>query len=884
MNILLNYLSKTLLGPKAVNRLNLATLISNKTSRTRKITEAGGGSLLMELGRGVREFWGPRPLGWGKANGPLAGANCKNGSLLPLMFLAVFSCNFLHAADPIVPQVPPKLAKKMVNFNFENEDLITIINYLAGELKINVLLPMPPNNITAKATLRHQKKMSLHDAFVRLQTILDTAGYNILPHGKNTYMVVKTDQAENRDALPTYIGVAAQELPSSDVRIRYVYFFENIKIPTGGGGQAAEIKIMLEDMLKDPNHPGTGDVLFDSATNAMILTANSYSIKVAMQVISELDKTGFRELVEVVRLVHTSAPFVAKFLNDQLLAPTPQHGPQGAAVFPPNADHALFAKTVKIVADPRSNSLILLGRTQALDRLKDFIYKYIDVPLESGDSIIHVYDLQYLDAGIFADDLINIIKSPEIPGQAKGAASVEARQFQGVIIAAEKYAEAQKLVTKAGEAGAIAQGGNRLIIAAKKSDWIALKHLIDDLDKPQPQVSLDVLVVDVALADVHAITNQLRNPNQVVARNVNFQFNGDGTVGGNNGQILNTPPVNLNTDLLLVNPNPGNTPGANLATAQTPGTFILSFFDQYTNGIWWVMNILQTYANTRILSHPHITTVNQRQANVSVAETRLAAGPVKQNPDGSTVATQVNLTADLTVELLPRINLSNSINMQIAVKINNFLAGTNNNNTINTRTVITNATVGNGEVLVLGGLVQNNETSNGQEIPLLSSLPLVGWMFKGNTKEVTRNNLMVFIAPTVVKPRLSGGVTPFTADKFAVGEQLMASGELFNNLRDPVNRWYFASPRHSAKGLAAEYKADAFFSDEPLRDSIERKLIIPPAVNRERRSRRSKKEYNEQKVLPKQPEPAPHPVMAHDEYAAKRLKELLANETMPVLS
>ncbi len=815
--------------------------------------------------------------------------------ILHIFLILAFACGPVLAADPLSPVVPSKLAKKKVNFNFENEELTTIINYLADELKINVLLPMPPNNITAKVTLRHQKKLSLHEAFNLLQTILDTAGYNILPHGKGTYTIVKTDQAENREALPTYIGVAPQDLPESNVRIRYVYFFDNIKIPTGGGGQAAELKTMLEDMLKDPNHPGTGEVLFDSTTNSMILTANSFSTKVAMQVISELDKTGFREAVEVVYLVNTSAPFVANFLNSQLLAQAQQNPAPGPQVFPPNADHAYFSKTVKIVADPRANSLILLGRTQALDRLKEFIYKYIDVPLESGDSVIHTYDLQYLDAGSFADDLANMLKNPDIPGQAKGA-SVEARQFQGVIIAAEKYAETQKLVTKAGEAGAVVQGGNRLIIAAKKSDWLAIKHLIDELDKPQPQVSMDVLVVDVSLDDVHEITNQLRNPNEAIARHVNAQF--DGT---NKDLILNNPPTHLNTDLLLVSPDNTNIPaGGNLATIQTPGTFILSFFDPHTNGIWWVMNLLDKYTNTRILSHPHITTINQRQANVSIAETRLVDGPVKQNPDGSTIKTQVNLTADLTVELLPRINLSNSINLQIAVKVNSFVPG-NTNNTINTRTVITNATVGNGEVLVLGGLVKNTETTTGQEIPLISSFPLVGWMFRGKVKEVIRQNLMIFIAPTVVKPRLGGGITPFTADKFAMTEQLMAEGELFDNLRDPINRWYFASPRHSAKGLAAEYKADAFFGDEPLQDAVAPVRALPPVVHKNKRGR-YKKICTPIEGTPLPPPSLPSPpapllpppslglpvnapmcvtAIPNEEDAAARLKRMLVDEDLP---
>src|SRR5258708_21381045 len=87
-----------------------------------------------------------------------------------------------------VSTVPRKIRKKLISFNFENEDLVTIANSIASELQINLVLPLPPHTITAKVTLHNQRKITLDEAFTKLYTLFDTAGYAMVPHGKDTYL------------------------------------------------------------------------------------------------------------------------------------------------------------------------------------------------------------------------------------------------------------------------------------------------------------------------------------------------------------------------------------------------------------------------------------------------------------------------------------------------------------------------------------------------------------------------------------------------------------------------------------------------------------------------------------------------------------------------
>ncbi len=743
---------------------------------------------------------------------------------------------FIDTPVQQAPRPKKKRRKKRISFNFQDVDLTEIINYLAAEKKVNIILPATP--ISAKVTLKHQDKLLIDDAFNMLNTLLDVAGYVMTPRGDDRYVITKIDGNTNRETLPVYIGVSPDTLPDSDERVRYLYYFDNIRIPTGGGGQAQELKTILDDMLQEPGKPASSQVLFDANTNSIIITGKAYSIKVAMQIIAELDKTGFREVVEVVKLINTSASFIAKFLMEQLIAPAAA-GQQPTTVTPPSFDSSYFSKTVKIIPDMRTNSLIILGRIKAVERLKDFIYKYLDIPLESGESIIHVYELQYLDAQTFAEDLRNIIK-PRDTGQAKGSA--EERAFEGVIIEAEKTGVIDKLKTNIGDVGDVVQGGNRLIIAAKKSDWLNLKRLIADLDKPQPQVALECLIADVSLETNRFLGSQIRNKPNGLAKNVNTQL------ANLSNPVLNPPlnPVNLIADLLTFQQD-----GLNLASRATPGSTILTFGGPNTNGIFWVAQVLQEYTNSKIISHPYVTTFNQTQAKISLAEVRLVTGQAKQNPDGTLTVQQQNLPADITVEILPRINLSNSINLQIAVKVNNFVSQSSSDNTRNTRTFITNATVGNGEILVLGGLVKTNETETVLATPILSKIPLIGWLFKSVSKITTKDSLMVFICPSVIKPHKVGGMSESTVSKYEIAAGQVHEGRLFDQIKDPITRWFFKSPALSIDDMVDDYRTEAFFSERPYHAKLAQPEPPQPGKKRKSRIKRFEQE-NKNEAIAKQ--------------------------------
>jgi general secretion pathway protein D len=743
--------------------------------------------------------------------------------------------------------LPNKRARKqLVSFNFENEDLVTIAINIASKLERNLILPFPPNNIVSKVTLTNQPKLTAEQAFNRLYGLFADAGYVMTARGQDTYVVTKSDANAAREPLPSYIGVSPQNLPNTDALIRYVYFFDNIKV--NPAGPVGEIKQILEDLLVDPAKPLGQQVSFDANTNSVLVVGKSYNIKIAMQIVTELDKTGFREALEVIKLVNTSAEFIGKFLSEQLLAPSAADKAANLGLVPPSQDNTLFSRTTKIIADERNNSLILLGRTQALERLKDFIYRYLDVPLESGDSVLHVYDLQYLDAKTFAADLVNIIKPMEgAATQSIGAPA--SKRFAGVIIEPERVGEWTKLTTQAGDIKTVVQGGNRLVIAAKKHDWIALKQLIDDLDKPQPQVFLDILVVDLTLDDNRILGSQLRNKvNKQMPHGVNIQF------AGLAAPVLNpTPPatpIDPNSTILgdLTNIPAGFTAAPD--PSLTAGSFVLGLSDG-TNGLWYVLQILDQTSSTRILSHPNVTTLNQQQATVNLANQQFVPGPVKQTAEGNQVLEQEVLPANFTIDILPRINASDIVNLQVGVLVQDFITGSFNRTS---RRVVTNATVANKEVLVLGGMTKNISNDNETGIPILSGIPLIGWMFKSRSKRAERNSLMIFISPTVIRPRKFESMSPETTTRLAYTHKLVDDSLLFDRLRDPVSRWFF-SPQKSTDPRAVLEKFEET-TGVPQEPKVVRPAPKTSAIKAARKTRIERKKAEREQIALTQSAPS----------------------------
>ncbi|NBQ17352.1 hypothetical protein EBU24_03480, partial [bacterium] len=603
-------------------------------------------------------------------------------------FLALFNVLFLNTTNASLDKVDSKTSKKttgkMLWFRFKDEPIANIIDYLATEKGINILPPQGPNALAAKLTFELPHKISVDKAWNTLLTVLDLSGYTFIPHKDHNY-IVKNDGNTNKESLPIYINTKRDDLPNSYIRIRYIRYLENLQIGSSGGNPLQKI---LTDFL---SADAAGSLIFEPILNAVIITDRSIMIKTALEVIDALESSTAKQTLKIIPLTYTVAADI-KALFDQLISGAPSSS--GAPTAMVNGTANYFEKTTKIIADPRTNRLILVGKADALERIETFIKTSIDVPTELGESVLHIYPLKYLDAGTFSQTLQKIVTDSSSSGSSGGGYGSGSGQstststnlgsvtqyFTGVIITTEN---ASGGAASGATAGNVSQTGNRLIIAATKNDWVRLEKLIQELDIAQPQVAVKCLIVDLSSSGAKALGSQIRN------RQDSFP-NGISAQAGNLAAITatpNTPNLVDTVNNTLAGNFMSGTGSANLANATSaanPNASIITVTDPTStvpNDIWLITRILNSSQDNQILSQPFGFGTNNQQIVFTSTETRILDG-TSSGQQGTTITNQVPVAASISITLTPRISRNNTMNIQIVIAVNQWTSqnGTDQNN------------------------------------------------------------------------------------------------------------------------------------------------------------------------------------------------------------
>jgi Type II secretory pathway, component PulD len=691
--------------------------------------------------------------------------------------------------------------KRLINFDFDNEDLITVINRFAEKQQVNVILPQGINTLNQKITFHLPHKITLEQAERYLSTFLDLAGYSKVPHGDDFIMIVKNDENIVRETLPLFINVDPDKLPQTEERIRAIYYLENFKVPDSTQAQDPLVFIFNDMLSKNKIF------LFDAKSNAIIVTDKANTIASAMKIILELDKTGSAPAIEVMQIINTSADTIATLLKTQILAVSGT--PQGGIRPDVKAETGLFFNpNTRVIADTRTNSLILMGRESSLERIKELV-RELDQPEDSGDSILHLYDLQYLDAEAFGPVLQKIVTPLDSASQqaTKGGQSGPHRSFEGVIIVGEavKAVEQAKAASGAAEEnilkGTVYKGGNRLIVACRLQDWKKIEQLIKDLDKPEPQVIIEMLIIDLDLTDKRLLAAQIRNASGIgLPAGINFQ-----TTNVSGSPILGNPPTTLASDLLAAIPSVQSLSSAN------PGSVFFSLNDPAGTGIWGLLQILNTYTTTNVISHPFLVSVNNKRAEQTISTIRRNANNASVGSGGAVISNQVDIEAALKISIVPRVSSADRVNLQMSILINRFASTVNAANlTIIKREIHTDANLASGQILVLGGLTRLNNSEGTGEMPFLSKIPIFGNLFKRTSQVNENTTLMVFMSPTIIEPKIRSGMNNYTKAKINDSNAVNNDESIFSNLRDPITQLFFNNDPYNDKvdGYLAENMGD----------------------------------------------------------------------------
>lgn len=741
-----------------------------------------------------------------------------------------------------LPEQQLSTKEACVSFNYKDKPLWQIIQDIANYKGINVLLPQGSQEITATITYAAQEKLTVDQAWNELNRILNLAGYTWLEEQNKQLQLVKIDKdATKREIIPLYVNPSPNELPDTANIIQTIFYLANLKL--GDNDQ------LVSKILKGSDAAGqegmlsvNADVKVIKDQNALIITDKSENIKAAMKIVMTLDMAGIPDAIEVVPLYYIQASYVENVFKE-LIRPVTGSNP---VLGPPKEERSqasYFSEGTKVLALNRTNSIVIMGTVRDIKTVKDFIIKYMDHLLESGKSILHIYDLQYLDAETFAPQLQNLVSSGSVTGQAQVQGAVGPRQdFKNVIIIPEPTKQSTNTINPQGTSSAtnvapisegVSQGGNRLIIAAQRKDWLRIKDFIKKVDKPQLQVAIEVLVVDLVLANEQDLGSQMRTPDgfsDIFNNNLNFQ-----TANLNSPILKDANNNNLPADALAANLLKFNESNSNIANQSTPGTTVITLSDP-NGSVWNIWKILSQFTNSILLAQPFVTTQDNQQAVITSSTQRFLTGGAAAESGAVDVKNEY-VNADIAINILPHISdATGNVNLNITINVNQFTNPSGSGiNTRTTRLVQTCANLGNGEILAIGGLIQEQQATASQETPLLSKVPILGWFFKNRNQNRRKTNLLVFISPTIINPRKKGGIGKYSESKMCFAEGEIAESINFQGLRDPITRWFFKPDLTYAKRVTDDFvgKQAMYFQEDITGENIQQTAPITMAKAQE---------------------------------------------------
>ncbi|HEV8259147.1 MAG TPA: type II secretion system secretin GspD [Burkholderiales bacterium] len=500
-------------------------------------------------------------------------------------------------------------------------------------------------------------------------------------------------------------------------------------------------------------------------SNTLVITDYANNLQRLAKIIESIDQPSGTDPV-VIPLQYASAVDVAAAVS-RLLADSAQA--QGATAQDPTQRFA-------VIADARSNSLLVrTGDPSRLTRLRKFVVM-LDSPTNAGGNI-HVVYLKNAEAVKLADTLRAIYQGDA--GAAAGPRSGSAPSPLGAATAASMStpapgaAAAPAAQALYGATGGQSQGTaaapgiiqadaatNSIIITAPDAIYNNLRAALDKLDVRRAQVYVEALIAELT-ADKAAEFGVQWQSLSGLGRTDTQGFGG--TNFGTTGQ-----------NIIGLSQNPA-TAGPGLNVGVVNGRIDIPGVGQILN-LGLLVRALETDANANILSTPTLLTLDNEEAAIVIGQNVPFVTGQYALTGAATTPTPFQTVerhdVGLTLRIKPQISEGGTVRLQIYQEVSSIQDQTNPAGVItNKRAVASTVLVDDGQIVVIGGLIQDTVKDGVQKVPVLGDIPLLGGLFRYKTRSHNKTNLMIFLRPTLVRD--SQRADAFTGERYdyILGEQ-----------------------------------------------------------------------------------------------------------------
>ncbi len=626
-----------------------------------------------------------------------------------------------------VVEFQPRSPNYKVSFSLEDADLgelVRVIGQLTGK---RFIFGGKVRNI--KTSVLCPEKVTVAEAYQAFLSILETNGLTIVPQGR--FFKIIDSAGVGTQLTPIYR--MGENVPTEDRFVTRLHRLSNV-----GADEVANVLGHFKSKDADITVHGPG--------NLLILTDTGANIRRMMQIVEEIDVGGAGDQIWIEPVHYGTAADLAQRITElfDLKASAGAPAPGKAAGGPSSDVHVS-----KVVADDRSNSLVIVATERAYLRILEFL-KRVDLP-PSGEGEIHVVPLQHADAMEIVKTLQDVIQGAggaagAPPGQKGGG---QAAVFEGSIkVSADKAT-------------------NSLVITSSPRDYGNIRAVLDKLDRARRQVFIELVVMDLTLSRKDTVGVKYHAGDTVA------MSQGDGiALGGFDiGKSLSLDPNSLQG--LALGIRGPDIPGS--ANRLLPGVSIPAF------GV--ALNAIAQTTDADILSTPHILATDNIPAEINVGSNiplqqniipafggfggAGAAGAAGASAMGGLGALGMGgmgmggmggggLRQDVgtKIKIVPHLNESNEVRLELTEEISDVAGeavGNAGQVPLSKRTANTTLVVKDQQTVVIGGLMRNRVSRSESKVPLLGDLPVLGGLFRTSTKGIEKTNLVLVLTPYVIR-------------------------------------------------------------------------------------------------------------------------------------
>lgn len=583
--------------------------------------------------------------------------------------------------------------------SFKGTDIQEFINIVGRNLNKTIIVDP---TIRGKIDVRSYDVLNQEQYYKFFLNVLEVYGYAVVEMDDGILKVIK-----DKDAKTAAVPVVGNDSKiTGDQVITRVVPVKNVSVRE------------LSPILRQLNdNAGAGNVVHYDPSNIILLTGRASVVNRLAEIIKRVDQAGDKE-VEVVELKNASATEMVRIVDALNKSADAKNTPE---LLQP-----------KLVADERTNAILISGDPKVRQRLKKLISQ-LDVEMATKGNNRVVY-LRYAKA----EDLVDVLKgvSDNLQAEKDSKSATISTSTNKVMITADK-------------------GTNSLVLTAPPDIMQALEDVINQLDIRRAQVLIEALIVEVSEADGIELGAQyadLETGSMVQYSNANAQI-GKVAIGLEEAKDTTTTTAVYDQDGKFLR-NETTTESGDYSTLASALSGVNGAALSIVKGDWAALiSAVATNTSSNILSSPSITVLDNTEASFIVGEeVPVVTGSTASSDNSNPFQTVDRKEVGIKLKVTPQINEGDSIQMNIDQEVSNVLGA---NGAVDVRfakrQITTSVMVQDGQMIVLGGLIDDRAQETISKIPWLGDIPYLGTLFSYTSTSKEKKNLMVFIKPTIIR-------------------------------------------------------------------------------------------------------------------------------------